>query len=315
MEFKDYYAALGVSPNASDQEIKQAYRTLARQHHPDVNPGDKAAEDRFKEVNEAYQALGDAERRRKYDEMRQQYEAYQRGGGPRGFDWGAWQSTPNDQREYRTVSPDDLEDLFGAESPYSDFFSSIFGQARGDSTRTREARPRRGRDIEAPVELTLEEAFHGASRALQIGDRRIEARIPPGADTGARVRLAGQGAPGSGGGPPGDVYLVIEVLPHERFERDGDDLTTDADVDIFTAAVGGEARVQTLDGKIVLKIPPRTQAGKVFRLRGKGMPHRGQPGQRGDLYVRARLVLPEPLSDEDLATLRQLKQARQAVTS
>src|SRR4051794_9904513 len=302
MEFKDYYAALGVSPNASDQEIKQAYRTLARQHHPDVNPGDKAAEDRFKEVNEAYQALGDAERRRKYDEMRRQYEAYQRGGAPRDFDWGAWQSTPNAQRQSRTVSPDDLEDLFGTESPYSDFFSSIFGQARG-STRTREGRPRRGRDIEAPVELTLEEAFHGTSRALQIGDRRIEARIPPGADTGARVRLAGQGAPGIDGGPPGDVYLLIEVLPHERFERAGDDLPTDADVDIFTAAVGGEARVQTIDGSIVLKVPPRTQAGQVFRLRGKGMPRRGQPGQRGDLYARARLVLLEELSDDDLATL------------
>src|SRR5215213_5749523 len=156
MEFKDYYAALGVAPNASDQEIKQAYRTLARQHHPDVNPGDKAAEDRFKEVNEAYQALSDAERRRKYDQMRQQYEAYQRGGGSRGFDWGAWQSAPNTQPENRSVSPDDLEDLFGAESPYSDFFSSIFGQARGG---TREVRPRRGRDIEALVELTLDEAF------------------------------------------------------------------------------------------------------------------------------------------------------------
>jgi curved DNA-binding protein len=311
MEFKDYYAALGVSASASDQEIKQAYRTLARQHHPDVNPGDKAAEDRFKEINEAYQVLGDAERRRKYDEMRQQYEAYQRGGAQRGFNWGAWQSAPNAQRESRTVSPDDLEDLFGAESPYSDFFSSIFGQPGGSP---REARPRRGRDIEAPVELTLEEAFHGANRALQIGDRQIEARIPPGADTGARVRFAGQGAPGVGGGSPGDVYLVVEVLPHERFERDGDDLTTDADLDIFTAAVGGEARVQTIDGNILLKIPPRTQAGRVFRLRGKGMPRRGQPGQRGDLYARARLVLPERLSDDDLATLRQLKQAHQAVS-
>src|SRR5438876_3509416 len=180
MEFKDYYAALGVAPDADEQAIKQAYRKLARQYHPDVNPGDKQAEERFKEINEAYQSLNDPERRRKYDELRQQYQQWQQRGGRGDFNRG-WQAAPGEQVYTYNVSPEDLEDLFGDASPFSDFFSSIYGQTEaGPTTRTRQARPRRGQDIEAPVEITLEEAFHGTTRGIQIGDRRIEARIPPG---------------------------------------------------------------------------------------------------------------------------------------
>jgi len=201
MEFKDYYAALGVAPDADEQAIKQAYRKLARQYHPDVNPGDKQAEERFKEVNEAYQALNDPERRRKYDELREQYQRWQQRGGRGEFDWGRAQAAPGEQVYTYNVSPEDLENLFGGASPFSDFFSSIYGQAGGGPTgRAREVRPRRGRDVEAPVEITLDEAFRGTTRGIQIGDRRIEARIPPGARSGSRVRLAGQGSPGVAGG-------------------------------------------------------------------------------------------------------------------
>ncbi|OAN36339.1 molecular chaperone DnaJ [Chloroflexus islandicus] len=306
MEFKDYYAILGLSPDADDQAIKQAYRKLARQYHPDVNPGDKQAEERFKEINEAYQALSDPERRRKYDELRSYYQRWQRSGGRGDFNWSQWQAAPGQQVYTYNVSPEDLEDLFGADSPFSDFFSSIFGQPQF----RRPSRPARGRDLEAPVTVSLEEAFAGTTRSLQVGDRRIEARIPRGVRSGTRVRLSGQGAAGIGGGPAGDLYLVVEVEPHPQFERDGDDLTTTIEVDAFTAAVGGEVRVPTIDGTVTLKIPPRTQADKVFRLRGKGMPRLENPAERGDLFARVKLVLPEPLTDAELNTLRELVRNR-----
>jgi curved DNA-binding protein len=306
MDFKDYYAALGVAPDADEKTIRDAYRRLAREYHPDVNPGNAEAEARFKEINEAYQALSDSEKRRKYDELRAQYQQYQQRGGRGDFNWNQWQAAPGEQRYARTVSPEDLQDLFGEDAGFSDFFGSIFGQ-QGYG---RAAGPRRGRDLEASTEITLDEAFHGATRSLQVGDRRIDARIPPGVRTGSRIRLAGQGSPGAGGGPAGDLYLIVEVAPHPQFEREGDDLRVDVPVDIFTAVAGGEARVPALDAPPTLKIPPRTQADRTFRLRGKGMPRLGQPGERGDLYARAKLVLPEPLSDAEIETLRGLAAAR-----
>jgi curved DNA-binding protein len=310
MDFKDYYAALGVAPDADDNAIKQAYRKLARQYHPDVNPGDTQAEERFKEANEAYQALSDPERRRKYDQLREQYRQWQQRGG-RGDFGGQGQAAPGGQSYAYNVSPEDMEDLFGGDSPFSDFFSSIYGRAEGGRTsRTREARPRRGRDIEAVAEISLDEAFRGTSRGIQIGDRRIEGRIPPGARSGSRVRLAGQGSPGVAGGPAGDLYLNIEILPHAQFERDGDNLHITVPVDIYTAATGGEVSVPTLDSSVKLKIPPRTQADRVFRLKGKGMPRLEKPTERGDLYAKVKLVLPERLSDTEMETLRQLAQAR-----
>jgi curved DNA-binding protein len=217
--------------------------------------------------------------------------------------------------QYGTV--EDLEDLFGGKSPFSDFFTSSFGGARaggrsaGRGTGGRASRPRQGRDIEQEVEITLEEAFHGATRLLQIGKRRVEAKIPPGVDNGSRVRLAGQGEPGRNGGQPGDLYLVVRVLPHLTFERQGDDLYTNVPVDIYTAALGGEVRVPTLDGVVMLKIPPRTQSGRNFRVRGKGMPRVTNRNSRGDLYARVELVLPEPLTERELQAFRELAAARQ----
>lgn len=307
-EFKDYYAVLGVAPDATDQVIKDAYRKLARQHHPDVNPGNKASEEKFKEINEAYQALNDPERRKKYDVLRQQYQQFQQQGGTRGFNWSNWQAEPVAQTYTRTVTPEDMEDLFGEAEPFSDFFSSIFGSAASER---RGNRPRRGRDIEVPVELSLEEAFRGTTLSLKVGDRQVEARIPPGIRNGSRVRLAGQGSPGAAGGSAGDIYLVATIRPHPQFERDGDDLHTTIAVDVYTAASGGQVRVPALDGAVTLKIPPRTQADRVFRLKGKGMPRLEKPTERGDLFAKVKLVLPEPLSDQELNTLRSLAEARQ----
>jgi curved DNA-binding protein len=308
MEFKDYYQILGVAPDADEKTIRQAFRKLARQYHPDVNPGDKAAEEQFKAINEANQVLSDPEQRKKYDALRAQYQRWQQGGRrPQDFNWQDWSAPPGAGVYTEYGSVDDLQDVFGDESPFSDFFTTIFGGARRTE---RTPRPRRGRDLESEVEVTLEEAFRGTTRTLQIGDRRLEAKIPPGVYTGARLRLAGQGQPGRQGGPAGDLYLSIRVAPHATFERDGDDLFTELPVDIYTAALGGEMRVPTLDGAVMMKIPPQTQSGRTFRLRGKGMPRLNDPNTRGDLYARTRLMLPEPLSERELQAFRELAAAR-----
>ena len=308
MEFKDYYQILGVAPDADEKAIRQAFRKLARQYHPDVNPGDQTAEERFKDINEANQVLSDPEQRKKYDALRTQYQRWQQGGRrPQDFNWREWSEAPGEGGYEYYGSVEDLEDLFGGESPFSDFFTTIFGRARGAE---RTSRPRRRRDREVGVEVTLEEAFSGTTRMIQVGDRRLEARIPPGVSTGTRVRLSGQGEPGHQGGANGDLYLVMRVAPHTTFERTGDDLFAEVSVDIYTAALGGEVRVLTLDGAVMLKIPPQTQSGRTFRLRGKGMPRLNDPQTRGDLYARVRLVLPEPLSERELQVFRELAAAR-----
>ena len=311
MDFKDYYEILGVPPDADQKTIKQAYRKLARQHHPDVNPGNKEAEEKFKNINEAYQALSNAEQRKKYDEVRAQYQLWQQSGRqPRDFNWQNWTAQPGQSANVQYETVEDLEDLFGSESPFSDFFTSIFGQTRGRQARP--GGPRRGQDVEAEVDLTLEEAYRGTSRTLQIGDRRIEARIPPGVRTGSRVRFSGKGGPGGDGGPAGDVYLIVRLLPHTNFELEGDDLHTEVPVDIYTAVVGGEVRVPTLDRPVMLKIPPKTQGGRTFRLSDRGMPKKGDPKSRGDLYVRVKLMLPENMTEEELDMFRSLAAKRKS---
>jgi curved DNA-binding protein len=314
MDFKDYYEILGVPPDAEKKVIKQTFRDLAKKYHPDVNPGNKEAEDKFKTINEAYQVLSDAEKRKKYDELRAQYQRWQQAGGRRqDFDWQNWSAQPGQGVHVQYASPEDLEELFGSASPYSDFFNNIFGQVRGrgrGSGRGTTPRPRRGRDVEYEVDLTLEEAYHGTDRLLEIDGHRIQATIPPGVRTGSRVRLSGQGEPGHNKGPAGDLYLIVYILPDETFEREGDDLHIDVPVDIFTAIAGGETRIDTLDKPLILKIPPRTNARRSFRLRGKGMPHLGDPKTHGDLYALVRLVLPDTLTDEEVKSIRELASSR-----
>ena len=314
MDYKDYYKILGVPPNADKKVIKQTYRQLAKKYHPDVNPGNAEAEEKFKTINEAYQVLSDAEQRKKYDELRAQYQQWQQTGGrQQDFNWQDWSAQPGKGARVQYASPEDLEDLFGSASPYSDFFTSIFGQDRRSgrgSGRGTSSRPRRGRDVEYEVDLILEEAFHGAERLLEIDGHRIKASIPPGVRTGSRVRLKGQAEPGQNGGPAGDLYLDIQVLPNATFERDGDDLHIDAPVDIFTAIAGGEISVPSLERLLILKIPPRTNAGQSFRLRGKGMPHLGDPKTRGDLFALVRLVLPDPLTEQEVNSIRELASSR-----
>ena len=313
MDYKDYYGILGVKPNAEKKVIQQTYRQLARKYHPDVNPGNKEAEEKFKTINEAYQVLSNAEQRKKYDELRAQYQQWQQTGGrQQDFDWQNWSAQPDKGARVQYASPEDLEDLFGSASPYSDFFTNIFGQARkSGSGRGTTPNPRRGRDVEYEVDLTLEEAFHGAERLLEVDGHRIQASIPLGVRTGTRVRLAGKGEPGQNGGLAGDLYLIVKILPNDIFERDGDDLHIDIPVDIFTAIVGGETRIPALERPLTLTIPPRTNANQTFRLRGKGMPYLRELNKRGDLFARVRLVLPDSLTDQEVNSIRALASARQ----
>ncbi|MGE5140960.1 MAG: DnaJ C-terminal domain-containing protein [Rudaea sp.] len=308
MDYKDYYKILGVPKDATDKDIKSAYRRLARKLHPDVNPNDKSSQDKFKDVNEAYEVLGDTEKRKKYDSLGanwQQYEQYQRSGGGGPFQWGG-RGGP----QYRTVNPEEFEQIFGDLGGASDFFRTFFGGG-GFQTRGGSARPRRGEDVESPLQITLEEAYRGTRRMVSIGGRRIEVNIKPGVKTGSRVRVAGQGYPGTQGAQGGDLYLNIQVTPDPDYERQGDDLYVDVPVDLYTALLGGEVRVPTLKGgQLLLKIPPDTQNGMQFRLSGKGMPRLNESNSFGDLYARVRVVLPEHLSAKEQELFRTLADLR-----
>ena len=316
MEYKDYYQTLGVSKGADQDDIKKAYRKLARKYHPDVNPDDPKAEEKFKEINEAYQVLSDEDKRKKYDQFGSQWKQYQRTGGrPEDFDWSQWAARGGaGGTQYRTVSQEELEQMFGGGlGGFSDFFETLFGGMGGARGARRSARQpgtaaaARGRDIEYPVKISLKEAYYGTTRLLSFeGGRRIEASIPAGVRTGSRVRLSGQGAEGMRGA--GDLYLKVEVEPHPQFERDGDDLRIDQPVDFFTALLGGEVRVATIDKAVQLTVPPETDSGKTFRLKGLGMPKLGSSKKHGDLYVTLQIQVPKNLTPKQQKKFEDLRE-------
>jgi curved DNA-binding protein len=333
MEYKDYYKILGVEKNADEKEIKKAYRKLARQYHPDMNPGDKAAEARFKEINEAHEVLSDPEKRRKYDDLGQDYQRWQQaagagGGQGGGFDWTQFYAQQAGQRGPGGARPGgvrveyaDINDLFGSDQGFSDFFQAFFGGGMsgaggtaGASGTSRRAGARRAasqalpQDFEHEIEITLEEAFKGSQRLLDVDGRRLEVKIPAGVKSGSRIRMAGEG-PAVAGGARGDIYLVVKVLPDPNFERRGDDLYTEIPVDLFTALLGGEARVPTLGGAVALKIKPGTQSGRTIRLAGQGMP-KLRSAERGDLYAKVRVLLPEKLSEREEELVREWARLR-----
>ncbi len=327
MAGKDYYSILGVKRDASEQEIKQAYRRLARKYHPDVNPGDKSGEARFKAINEAYEVLSDKEKRKKYDQFGDQWQYADQ------FAKAGAQQPP-----FRDFSQGGAQSFRFEEGDLDSVFGDLF-QGFRTGTYGRRARSRRGRDIEHPVEVTLEEAYHGTNRIISLEAnevcpscrgtgkiqnvlcsvcrglgltaqlKRLEVKIPLGVKDGSRVRIAGKGEPGYAGGSNGDLYLVISVKPHQLFEWKGDDLYVEMAVPLTAAVLGGEIQVPTPKGKLMLKIPPETQNGRVFRLAGQGMPHLGN-SSHGDLLARVSVVLPTKLSAEEKKLFEQLSRLR-----
>ncbi len=328
MANKDYYNVLGVKRDASEPEIKRAYRRLARKHHPDVNPGDNSAEARFKEINEAYEVLSDKEKRQKYDQFGDQWQHADQFARARGQQTPRWDFGQGGGAQGFRFEEGDLDSLFG----------DLFQGSRA-GTSSRRARPRRGRDIDYPVEVTLEEAYHGTNRILSLQTeelcpscsgtgriqnalcsacrgsgteprmKRLEVKIPPGVKDGSRVRIVGKGEPGYARGNSGDLYLVTSVKPHRLFERKGDDLHVEVTVPLVVAVLGGEIQVPTLKGKLALKIPPETQNGRTFRLAGQGMPHLGN-SSRGDLLAKVSVDLPTKLSAKEKELFEQLSQLR-----
>jgi curved DNA-binding protein len=315
LNYKDYYQVLGVARGADEKAIKQAYRKLARKYHPDVNSGDAVAEEKFKEISEAYEVLGDPEKRAKYDRFGQAWKQYERAGQADGFDWSQWSggggpggAGPGQARTVRDVS-----EIFG-EGGFSDFFETLFGGAGGavrggpGGGARRVSMPARGRDIEQRVSISLEEAFHGAKRLVSKDGRRLEVSIPAGVKSGSRVRMRGEGMPGSQGQPSGDLFLVVDVQPDPRFERQGSELQAKLQIPLTTAVLGGEARVETLEGAVSLSIPPGSQEGQRLRLRGKGMPGLGAAAARGDLLVSLEIQLPSELTDEARGLFERLRE-------
>ncbi len=318
MEYKDYYKILGVDRNASAEEIKKAYRQLALKYHPDRNPGDKAAEEKFKEINEAYQVLSDPEKRAKYDQFSASYQRWQATGGQAPFDWESWGAAPGGVRvEFR-----DLDDLLGGIGGFSDFFRNLFGgfggmdfsdmgaaQSRGGYTgASTSRRHKRPRAYEQPIAIALQEAYHGSVRHIAVNGRRLEVKIPPGARTGTRIRLP-EAVP-LPDGTKADLYLVVEVMPDPRFEVKGHDLHTEVTVDLYTAVLGGEVTVPTPGGDVILTIKPGTQPGQVYRLRGRGMPYLKNPDRHGDLFVHVKVTIPKDLTPRERQLFEELARLR-----
>ena len=307
MDYKDYYKVLGVEKTATPEQIKKAYRKLARQHHPDVNPNDKSAEQKFKELNEANEVLSDPEKRKKYDQFGADWQHYQQqpgGGAGRsgqpggGFDWSQYTQGQGGGNP------------FGEGEDFSDFFGSLFGNMGGGGRRPGGTRPGAGPDYQAELELGLEEAYQGGPRTITVNGKNLRLNIAPGVADGQTIRLRDQGGPGRSGGPSGALLITLRIRPDSRYARTGDDLTQDVPVPIYKALLGGEQTVETLSGPVKIKLKPETANGTRLRLRGKGFPVYKKDGEFGDLYLRLTLALPQNLTEKEKELIQQLAALR-----
>lgn len=302
MDFKDYYKILGVDKNASADEIKKAYRKLALKHHPDKNPNNKAAEEKFKEINEANEVLSDPEKKKKYDELGENYNRYQQQGRPDdSFDWSKW--TSGNQGGYSSFSGGQP---FGGEGEFSSFFESLFGGGRGFNPRRSNVKSK-GQDYRAEMEVPLEDAYRGTTGRIEVNGKTLEMKIKPGIRNGQVLRIKERGGPGRNGGPKGDIYLTVIIPPHPHFERKEDDLYCNIPVDLYTAVLGGKQLIITLKGNIRIDIPAGTENGKVLRLKGLGMPRFGKTNEFGDLYAKVSIMLPKNLTEKEIALFKELQ--------
>jgi len=305
MEYKDYYKILGVDKTASEEEIKKAYRKLAIKYHPDKNKGDKEAENKFKEIAEAYEVLKDPEKRKKYDALGANWKQYQDAGSYGPWNFGGFGERGGFEFE------GDFNDFFGG--GFSDFFQSFFGGGFGRTGRARTA-GFKGQDLEAALEITLEEAFSGTERILDVNGQKLRIKIKPGVANGQTLRIRQKGGQGFGGGERGDLYLKVNVAPHPEFERIGDDLHRQLDVDLYTMVLGGKAKVKTLDGEVAIAIPAGSENGRKLRIKGLGMPVYDKPGKRGHLYATINVTLPKNLSPEEKELFQKLAEIRKIKT-
>ncbi len=306
MEFKDYYKILGVDKNATKDEIKKAYRKLAKKYHPDSNPNDKASEEKFKELTEANEVLSDPEKRKKYDTLGSNWKQYEHAGS-RGLavqEAGGYQYSG------------DINDLFGNVGGFSDFFESFFGggfrsEADGSPFGNTRARAQKGSDYESTLNITLEEAHRGGERQLKVDGQKIKVKITPGIQEGQKLRLKALGGQGRSGGEKGDLYLKIHVTEHPWFERKGDDLYFNLNVDLYTAVLGGKEKIETIDGKrLMVTIDKGTDSGTTLRIKGMGMARTGNPGSRGDLFVKVMVNVPKNLSKQEIELFEKLREIR-----
>ena len=298
MDYKDYYKILGVDRKASDDDIRKAYRKLAKQYHPDYNPNNKKAEDTFKEINEAYEVLSDSKKRSHYDRLGSDYSNWQRRGNPGDFNWDQYGGFPGGSGT--RVNIDDLNDMFGGSGGnFSDFFQTIFGM--GGARPSARSQPQ---GYQQDLEITLEEAYKGTQRRIQTDGKEKIVRIPAGVRTGSKVRVAGSGPNGL------DLYLIVNVTENKKFERNSNDLHTTATVSVFTAILGGEAEVETMEGKVKLNVPAGTQPDQVFRLTGRGMPQLKSPKEKGDLFVKLKVQIPKYLSEKQRELLDEASRIR-----
>lgn len=300
MDYKDYYNILGVSKTASADEIKKSYRKLTAKYHPDKNPGDKKAEDKFKDVSEAYDVLSNAENRKRYDELGANWKHYQEGAanGRGGQDFRQWYNGAQGGGQQYQYSNDDFG---GSGGGFSDFFENIFG------SRTRQERgPRRGQDLQAAIDISLMDAYSGITRTIQLQSGPLNLKLKPGIADGQTLKLKGKGAPGKAGSEPGDLFLTIRVTPDARYERRGDDLYINLKVDAITAITGGKVAVTTPGKTISMNIPEGTEGGKTFRLKDMGMPVYGQPDTFGAAYARVELSIPKGITQAQREALKEL---------
>ncbi len=303
MDFKDYYKILGLAKTATADEIKKAYRKLAVKYHPDKNPNDKSAEEKFKEINEANEVLGNAEKRKKYDELGENWKYYQQSGQPgnqgQDFDWSKYTNRGgNNSHSYTTG-----EQFNGGD--FSDFFENIFGGGFAGGKQSQQ-RTFNGRDYNAEMQVSLEEAYFGTTRQLELDTQKLQLKTKPGLKDGQVLRLKGKGGKGMNGGQDGDLYITVHVTEHPHYKRKEDDLYCDITVDLYTAILGGQTLIRTLHNPIKMNIGKETENGKVLRLKGMGMPKYGKENEYGDLYAKVNIKLPKDLSPKEIELFKEL---------